>query len=175
MKKKCWHDKAKELFYNNKFTIVDIEKKIGVTQKTISVFLQTENSGIYKAEKERRKKETKERTKQIKIDWNKNNPEKVNQCQINYQSKKLGMTPGEYEIYLFQRPTLKDELRQQHEDDVMAMSSHGMPKSISNRELTYYRSAYKQTKSGNYRRLDVTRDGSVVPELGLPRVIPRRV
>lgn len=38
-----------------------------------------------------------------------------------------------------------------------------MPKSISNSELTYY------------RRLDVTRDGAVVLELGLPRVIPRRV
>ena len=175
MKKKCWHDKAKELFYNNKLTIVDIEKKIGVTQKTISVFLQTENADAYKSEKERRKKETKERTKETKKIWADENPEKVFQCQINYQAKILGITPEEYEIYLFQRPTLKDELRQQHEDDVMAMSSHGMSKSISNRELTYYRSAYRQTKSGSYRRLDVTRDGAVVPELGLPRVIPRRI
>lgn len=175
MKKKCWHDKARELFYNEKLTIVDMERKLKVTRKTISVFLQTENPDAYKAEKERRKEETEVRTKEAKKNWAEENPEKVEQSQINYQAKQLDMTPEEYEIYLFQKPTLKDELRQQHEDDVQAMSSHGMSKSISNRELTYYRSAYKQTKSGNYRRLDITRDGAVIPEVGLPRVISSRI
>lgn len=175
MKKKCWHNKAKELFYNEKLTIVDIEKELKVTRKTISVFLQTENPDAYKAEKEKRKNETKERTKQIKKDYRINNPEKVRQSQSKYQAKLLGITPEEYEIYKFHRLTLKDELRQQHEDDVMALSSHGMPKTISNSELTYYRSAYRHTKSGNLRRLDVTKDGAAVPELGLPRIIPKRI
>lgn len=171
MKKKCWHDKAKDLFYNDKLTIVDIEKEIGVTQKTISAFLQMENPEAYKLERKRRKDKTKEKTKQIKEEYRKNNPEKVRQSQIKYQAKQLDITPEEYEVYLFQRPTLKDELRQQHEDDVIAMSSHGLSKSISNRELSYYRSAYRQTKSGNFRRLDVTKDGAVVPKLGLPKSI----
>ncbi|MPN26963.1 hypothetical protein SDC9_174389 [bioreactor metagenome] len=88
-----------------------MERELKVTRKTISVFLQTENPDAYKAEKERRKKETEERTKKIKKTWADENSEKVLQCQINCQAKKLGITPEAYEIYLFQRPTLKDELR----------------------------------------------------------------
>lgn len=175
MKKKCWHDKAKNLFYNDKLTIVDIEKKIGVTQKTISVFLQTENPEAYKLEREARKEITEEKTKQAKEEYRKNNPEKVRQSQIKYQAKQLNITPEEYEIYLFQKPTLKDELRQQQEDDVFAMSSHGLSKSISYSELTYYRSAYRQTKAGNFRRLETTKCGAVVPEVGLPKSIMKRL
>ncbi|MPN61922.1 hypothetical protein SDC9_209668 [bioreactor metagenome] len=100
--------------------------------------------------------------------------EKVEEYKITSNARRLGMTPDDYKIYVFQRASLKDELRQQHENDVMAMSSHGMPKTISNSELTYYRSAYKQTKSGNYKRLEVTRDGAAVPKT-LPRVIPKRL
>ena len=99
MKKKDWHDKARELFYNKRLTIVDIEKELGVTQKTISVFLQNENPAAYKDERERRKKETEARTKEAKRNWTEENPEKVRQSQINYQAKQLGMTPEEYEIY----------------------------------------------------------------------------
>lgn len=175
MKNKHWHDKAKELFYNKKLAIVDIEKELKITRKTISVFLQTENPDAFKAEKERRKIETRERTKQAKRDYRINNPEKVYQSQIKYHAKQLGITPEEYEIYRFHRLVLKDELLQQHEDDVIAMSSHGMPRTISDSELTYYRSAYRQTKSGNLRRLDVTKDGAAVPEVGLPRIIHKRI
>lgn len=164
MKPKKWHGQAKELYYKEGKNILEIEAIVGITRQTISKFLQESDSAAFEAEKEKRKKDTEGRTKESK-----------KQSKINYQAKQLGVTPEEYEIYKFQRFTLKDELRQQHEDDVTAMSSHGMSKSISDRELAYYRSAYKQTKSGNYRRLYATKDGAVIPELGLPKVIPRRV
>lgn len=176
MKKKCWHDKAKNLFYNKGLTIVDIERTLNVTRKTISVFLQCNNPKAYKAEKERRKAETEERTKEAKKRYANNNPDKVKESQIKFNAKKHGMSIEDYKNYMQEPRTLRDELRQQHEEDVNSMSTHGLPKSLSYRELSsYYRSAYRQTRGGNYRRRERTECGAVIPELGLPKTIMKRL
>ena len=118
IKKKCWHDNAKDLFYKDRLTLVEMEKVLGVTRKTISKFLQSESPNIYKAERERRKVETEIRSKEAKRVYAENNPEKVRESQVKFKANQLGITPEEYENYLFVKPTLKDEIRQQHEDDV---------------------------------------------------------
>lgn len=175
IKKKCWHDKAKDLFYKDRLTIVEIEKVLGVTRKTISVFLQKENADAYKAEREERKAETEERTKDTKRKYAEENPEKVRESQIKFNAKKHGMSIEDYKNYMQEPRTLRDELRQQQESDAMALSSHGLPKSISPSELSYYRSAYRQTRAGNLVRRDLTVCGAAVPEFGLPRSIRKNL
>ena len=174
-KKKCWHDKARDLFYNKGLTLVEMGKIFNVTRKTISIFLQKEDPKAYRIEREKRKAETEERTKKAKKEYAENNPEKVRESQIKFNAKRLGITPEEYKNYLQEPKILRDELRQQQENDAFALSSHGLSKSISFSELSYYRSAYRQTRSGNLVRRDVTTCGATVPALGLPKSIRKQL
>lgn len=155
-----WMSDAERLFYNEGYRIIQISELLGMTRQTIANHLK-KTSG-YIAEKAKRKEETRERKKEQNREWAKNNPEKKSKSSQNWINKNRGRKKSEltdFELLQIDHIRAVRELSQ-------SLSSH---KSIRN-EMCYYRSAYKQGKSG-YRRINVTENGALVPIAGMPKYV----